>query len=405
MTEERSEEKDKRNKPKLKAKGSQAGSEKEEENIGSVGKEDWTFDGKKGYEKPSGTGADLRSKRKKESVEEITSERKEDIAAEIAGETTDESWEEETERVKSSPAPLEAEEKQEGIMEERAEEPPSEIEKFEIRHGMPEVDGEPAERSYSGDFREELARLEEKLLEKGFEPEAPPDSELVKDLKEKVADLSDKVDGFSEEMNDIEEEISLVISRMDRLERRKVNYEKVEEKLKELSALYDLLSSDVSPFIELGDLSKDSDKKGVGNHGTMNNLNHFNHGDHSEPFDEDVKRETTTPSDINERYDMEAMIDWIDFLYTKTSGNILGALDYYQELGWIEDDLKKNIQTYMEGMKLDISGESDEDRIIGEDGRVEKKEGDWRLSPEDHKESLRYIKAIKNGQKDKRGDE
>ncbi|MEF8873915.1 MAG: FlaD/FlaE family flagellar protein [Candidatus Thermoplasmatota archaeon] len=405
MEKENTNDKDK-SKSDLKSRAQSKKKKSDEEDIKSIGKEDWTFDGKKGYEKRK--GADLRTYRKKKSVDDITSGRKEDVVDEIAGEGADEEYRAErlqnqtVERTESPPPPRP--EPKEGEEKEREEEdeevkdeeiPPDQLNKFEIRHGMPEVKGETAEDPN----RRDRFRKEDRSLPEDRKATGSVDSELVKDLKEHVADLSDKVDAFSEELNDIDEEISLLISRMDRLEKREVNYEKVEEKLKELSALYDVLSSDVSPFIELGELAQPPGKEGTESPATMNNLNHLNQPNRMKNSEQTPSREEETNKkaqiDISERYDMEAMIDWIDFLYTKTGGNIQDALDYYLELGWIGQELKDNILTYTEGMKLDVR--EDSDMIIGEDGDVERNRGDWKLSPEDHKESLRYIEAIKRG--------
>ncbi|GEM_PF-5628371 len=400
-------------KPSLKSRLRSRDEDPDEEDIRSIGKDDWTFDGKKGYEKR--TGADLRSQRRKKRVDEITGGRKEDLVNEIAGESADEEYrverlQEQTIEKPSKPSPRPGfeGEKREGKKEKEEnrgsmdeESPSDQLDKFEIRHGMPEVEGKSAEDPNFQNRRR--YRMEERPLSEDMRPIGSIDSELVEDLKEHVADLSDKVDGFSDELNDIDEEISLLVSRMDRLEKREVNYEKVEEKLKELSALYDILSSDVSPFIELGELTHGSSEGGRREVSAGNNIDHINHLNHPNGLKSSRRSQRSSDDggeqsqdDISERYDMEAMIDWIDFLYTKTGGNIQDALDYYLELGWIGQDLKDNILTYTEGMKLDLEYE-EHDRIIGEDGDVQRGDKDWRLTPQDHKESLRYIKAIKNG--------
>ncbi|MBS3817762.1 MAG: hypothetical protein KGY76_09400 [Candidatus Thermoplasmatota archaeon] len=352
-------------------------SDAEEESLKSIGQEDWTFDGKKGYEKPSHSGPDVKTMRKKEEVDEITSERKEGMVDEITGDKyRSDRIQEQTIEGKERVPPPPSEPEETGSQEEEPIEE-KEIERYEIKHGMPDVAGKTAERRSRSKMDEEIPRGDEKR------PADPVNSRLVKDLKEEVSELSEKVDGFSEELNDIEEEISLLTSRMDRLEKREVNHEKVEEKLKELSALYDLLSTDVSPFMDLDYLGQEKEED--------------EEDEAPEPTPEEKREKELKEEQAKlEDYDMEAMIDWIDFLYKKTGGNLEDALDYYKELGWIGDPLKENILSYSEGIKTDIP--EDEDKIIGEDGSVEKGEGDWKLSPQDHKESLRYIQAIKNDQ-------
>ncbi len=381
-------EKKRKNAKTLKPKGE---SEEERESVKSIGKEDWTFDGKKGYEKPSHTGPDVETVRKKEEADEIATERKGDLAKEIAGDDEEYRAERMQDRTlqgsEKTPAPPETEpeeppEPQEPSESQETEPPEEEMEKYEIRHGMPDVEGETAEN-----LRQKRNQMEERPLPEDRRPADPVNSKLVKDLKDQISEFSDKVDEFSEELNDIDEEVSLLITRMDRLEKREVDQEKMEEKLKELSALYDLLSTDVSPFMEMDQLTeKESDSTEGSEEPEEDSEERQVKEEPEEVSDEDV-------SNI-EKYDMEAMIDWMDFLYQKTGGNIEDALSYYQELGWIDESLKKNILSYSEGIKTESLEE--EDKIIGEDGSVESSKGDWKLSPQDHKESLRYIQSIKN---------
>lgn len=439
-------------------------SDKGKGDVGSVGKEDWTFDGKKAYEKPSHTSPDVDSRRKKEEVDEITSERKKALAEDIAGDgdndlppsqrmqdqtpqeveeespppppppdepgesqsggtppppdEPDESELDETppppeepgepesdetppppdepdepESDETPPPPDEPDESEGSPDTEGSTGPPvtgfpeGEVEKYEIRHGIPDMEGETAEK---------LRRRGDQLMGGAF-PESgvssdPINSKLVKDLKDDVEDFSDKLDGFSEELNDIDEEVSLLITRMDKLEKQGVDQEKMEEKLKELSALYDLLSTDISPFMDMEDiLGDDHELEAEGE--IEEGEEEEDEGESFSPQEKQTKEQGVEISDI-ERYDMEAMIDWIEFLYPKTGGNLEDALSYYQELGWIEESLKESILSYAEGMKTDTLEE--EDKIIGEDGSVESSKGDWKLSSSDHKQSLRYIKAIKN---------
>ncbi|MFO8109184.1 MAG: FlaD/FlaE family flagellar protein [Thermoplasmata archaeon] len=225
------------------------------------------------------------------------------------------------------------------------------VEKYEIRHGIPNV---------TANTRGEHGRMYKSS-------KGPVDESMLSDVEEKIKEFSDQLEHVLIQLDTVEQKVSMFASRLDKLEKEEDNHEEFKEKLKELSALYDLLSSDISPFMD---------------------MEHF-----SKPSEEEARQSRDEVSEI-ERYDMEAMIDWIDFLHKKTGRNIGEVLAYYEELGWIEESLKENILSYSKGIKADIS--EDGDLIIGEDGEVESDEIDWRLSPEDHKKSLRFIRSIKN---------
>lgn len=425
---------------------------KEEDGVKKIGKDKLSFDGKRGYAQPSQTDVDTSNKRKEDKVDEITAERKEDLVDDIAGETK-----EEKEDIPPPPPPpsdlesdLAPEEKQEPEAEEQEEKMELEevlsddVERYEIKQQIPEVSGESAE------FLAEEEEDEEDLEEEETDAPKRTSQELVhpklfEKMNNRLERLSDKIDSFSErlddysdELTDLDEEMSLLTSRMEKVEDREVNYEKVEEKIKELSALYDLIASDVSPFMEL---DKDNSKNGENNHnGNPSNAEGAEksqdlmdisrrflsalRGNNSQNSSGDVKkasvpasrkvnsypsagidnRKVSQESSIEkeagegnpaEEYDIEALMDWIEFLYRKSGGRIEDALDYYVELNWIDEDLKELVIEYTEGMKLELNDPSSDDEIIGEDGTVKQKGADWRLSPKEHKESLKYIKSIK----------
>ncbi len=406
--EEKGKEPDERgSKPTLKpkSKNGENSEYKDDKNIDTIGSEDvWTFDGKKGYEKPSGTDMGVKDERQKEKVEEITADRKEELANKIAGEREDETPKKESRSsgIKSEretpPSESESEPELEPEPEEMEEVFSEDVERYEIRQEMPSVSGETAK-----DLGQDSEEEEEESND--APSESAVDQEEVEELKNQMEDLSQKVDNFSEEINelsqeltDIDEEISLLVSRMDKLEKRELNYSKVEEKLKELSALYDLLSSDVSPFMEL-DGSGQERRTGKVNRGLgnpeANPLDNPNQVRTSEKNKGNDSRKGDKPSNGGQKYDMKAVIDWVDFLYSKTGGNLEKALEYYEDQDWIGEDLKESILSSVEGMKFAEKRDDDGDKIIDSDGQVKETDGDWRLSPQDHKESLQYIEAIK----------
>ena len=231
--------------------------------------------------------------------------------------------------------------------------------KYEISHGMPTIIGNPESKidgqNYGGiDARQERA--------------------IIKRFEGQMKEVSDVVEEMILRLETVEKKLSEITSISETTGMTQENHQDFKEKIKELSALYDLLSSDVSPFLDMG-----------------------------KPQSSPPEKEASTekePSKI-EIYNMDALLDWIDFLVKKAGRNLSDILEYYRELGWIEDSLKENILSYSRGIKGDTTDNGDV--VISENGEVDPADTDWRLTPEDHKTSLKFIRAIhdKNATYDK----
>jgi len=71
------------------------------------------------------------------------------------------------------------------------------------------------------------------------------------------------------------------------------------------------------------------------------------------------------------------LLNWIEFLMERVGrNNLMDALDYYVDIGWISEDVRAEIMAYARGI----------------DYYVEKPT--WRLLPEDHTKSLLFIERL-----------
>ncbi len=71
------------------------------------------------------------------------------------------------------------------------------------------------------------------------------------------------------------------------------------------------------------------------------------------------------------------LLNWIEFLMERVGrNNLMDALDYYVDIGWISEDVRSEIMAYARGI----------------DYYVEKPT--WRLLPEDHTKSLLFIERL-----------
>ncbi len=75
----------------------------------------------------------------------------------------------------------------------------------------------------------------------------------------------------------------------------------------------------------------------------------------------------------------EAIVfEWLDFLLTVGGfGGATDALRYYQMLGWVSEDARATLETYLDGFP---------------DPRTS---GDGRLTVEDHRESLAFVAQLR----------
>ncbi len=110
-------------------------------------------------------------------------------------------------------------------------------------------------------------------------------------------------------------------------------------------------------------------------------LDHVNDSDSSEPEQQsNMKKVDSMVRLENLRADptsVVVLLNWIEFLMERVGrNNLMDALDYYVDIGWISEDVRAEIMAYARGI----------------DYYVEKPT--WRLLPEDHTKSLLFIERL-----------
>jgi archaellum component FlaD/FlaE len=238
-------------------------------------------------------------------------------------------------------------------------------------------------------------------------------------MQMKVAHLEEHTGVMRTDLAEIKESVSRMEIAVNDVEDIKEEYSNMEKSLRELSALYDLLSSYTNPFIENIDLPKRS--------GAASEPEEKEAAKNASSEDEDIAMEfEELSSDINPFVDdMDTkkgsrkkedliqgepavdinrdfwMLKWAKYISAKVRpSQVHKLLDYYRELGWIDKDIEEKMLTYFDGSKLDSQGEDmfDSDTIITEDGKVitEESEDAWKMSMDDHSKSLEFIGKIKS---------
>ncbi len=266
---------------------------------------------------------------------------------------------------------------------EKKEEP---IEKYKIELNIPDISGEtvvlkrgkeeekPKEEKPKKKKRKKKKK-EGKGMDEEYKEEISKITESIKDLQEEIDSLYSVTSNLSNDVSSISGKVSQMDSKVEELENVKDEYRKIEEMVRELSGLYDLITADINPFMEIESTPEEA-RPGKSRSGKK-------------------ERELGLGQEKTTELNNAAMIEWAEFLSERVPpAKIEDILNYYQDIDWIDQRIKKKVLSYMEGVKRGKgAAKGAKDKVISEDGEVVSE--DWRLTPKEHQKSLQYIKNIK----------
>ncbi|HJH29561.1 MAG TPA: flagella protein [Methanosarcinaceae archaeon] len=199
-------------------------------------------------------------------------------------------------------------------------------------------------------------------------PEVSPETDV------KISDIETKIDAFADAMVILHESIETMSSKTDELSQRT---EQFDQNIVDLAETTSNISTRVDD-LEKTDFSKMAQKAVV---------------ESSENEEEDKKnsvQDNVTEIKTKDGYpivrldsikgdpmSVVVLLNWIEFLMERVGrNNLMDALDYYVDIGWISEDVRFKIMAYARGI----------------DYYVEKPT--WRLLPEDHTKSLLFIERL-----------
>jgi len=193
--------------------------------------------------------------------------------------------------------------------------------------------------------------------------------EVVEDLRHTSSILEGDVRDLKGEM----ERISYLLKSLEGLRN---SLKDIESTVSELSGLYDLISANINPFIDIPPMKAREGPKGAQSVKRVDAA--FN--DVREVFEADDECPTAQGDQLaSEEYIMR----WTKFLIEKVGKEGLErTLDYYLEMNWIDESIMDRVFNMARGLSSPPRGE-------------EGKRTTWRLDAEDHIQSLDYIKRIK----------
>lgn len=300
---------------------------------------------------------------------------------------------------------------------------------YEITVGSPKLSGDGTtgeggvlqtvlRSNITGDLKPSLKEARLKKLEKN-----------ISDMQGKVSNLEETTGTMRSDLSEIKETVSRMEIAVADVEDIKEEYNNMEKSLRELSALYDLLSGYTNPFVEgveiprkasdkFEGVSIDDEIRGPGEALSEDELDRISADinpfiDDMEPSKPVVKTtpapETKEPAaplgeppepkkdQINSDF---WMLKWAKYLSDKVSQTQIGnLLDYYKDLGWIDEGIQEKMLNYFQGSRIDVTEDEmfEPDMIITEDGKVITEESDdaWKITMDDHTKSLEFIGKIK----------
>jgi archaellum component FlaD/FlaE len=195
--------------------------------------------------------------------------------------------------------------------------------------------------------------------------------EVVEDLKHTSSILQGDVRDLKAEM----ERINYLLKSLEGLRN---SLKDIETTVSELSGLYDMISANINPFIDIPPMRTKSEPRSAPVQQTKGQSSSY--VDPSDVFgsaEEEIVDDSSLESD-------EWILRWIKYLTDKVGTHQLGrTLDYYRRMNWIDETI---IQRINEASK----GTTAPEKYVEFDG-----EDSWRLDPEDHIKSLEFIKKIK----------
>jgi archaellum component FlaD/FlaE len=295
--------------------------------------------------------------------------------------------------------------------------------KYEIAVGSPALSGE---GTTGGVLQSVLKPNVTEGLKSGLkEARLSKVESTITDMQSKLQNLEETTNSMKGELTDIKETVSRMEIAMNDVEDIREEFTNMEKSLRELSALYDLLSGYTNPFIDAHEIPKREPEDGSsiawdaekspGQKAAKGEIPAEELDGMSKdvnPFVDDVGPSKARPADAKMAGPAEQvapptssinrelwMLKWAKYLSEKVRpSQVPKLLRYYKELDWIDGAMEEKMLTYLEGSRIQGGEAGDEDTIITEDGKVmtSEPEDGWKMNIEDHSRSLEFIGKIKS---------
>jgi len=256
--------------------------------------------------------------------------------------------------------------------------------------------------------------------------------------------------GGMERLDNVERTLNDVVNRLNSLDKFtesvkgdiktvKESISSMESTMRELTSLYDLISSQINPFIDI-DIAKGKEEEKTQEEVVQAELDAIfekPEGQTSEELPEEMPVDTTLPTEIQpppqqvqvsqlaplprvarlteigaDPMCWVALLRWIEFLLERVKRDQLSSLlSHYVKIGWISDGIRSQIISEIRGIKptptmvsgLEASKTTKDGDVVmayqketlrTEEAQI-RAEDDWKLTIDDHLKSLIFIERIR----------
>jgi hypothetical protein len=283
------------------------------------------------------------------------------------------------------------------------------VERYEVRIGPPVVSGRKVKPLRTPEEKVEKPRELKPPGQQGVSPYTQSGisssslsvagTQQIYKIEDDLRRTRDIVEDLKHNMGIMEGDVKDLKGEMDRmsyllrsLEGLKNAMKDIESTVSELSGLYDLISANINPFVEIQPLQsrdkviKPTMVKEVPETG-KEGPEEFQEID--DIFDEEMEEEEE-PEQEWAGPDLESeewILRWTKFLMEKVGKEGLEkTLDYYVDLGWIDEDLTDKVLEIARG-------------TVGPRVHTEGKKATWRMDAEDHVKSLEFIRRVRKNRR------
>ena len=189
---------------------------------------------------------------------------------------------------------------------------------------------------------------------------------MSEDTESKVSEIEEKLDAFSQALSLLNDNVNDINTQLE------TNTKQIEENKDNLSDINELNSSIIERLDRIETILS-SEKP-------LNDIDMSNEQDITSIETPLVKLETIKADPTR----VIVLLNWIEFLIEKVGrNNLMDALDYYIDIGWISEDVRLEILAYARGIDYNIEKPT------------------WKLLPEDHTKSLLFIERLSGRKIDK----
>jgi archaellum component FlaD/FlaE len=205
------------------------------------------------------------------------------------------------------------------------------------------------------------------------------DPTVIKRIQWRLSRIEDFEASIGAAIQEIKESIAkLELTRAELDEMRK-GYVTVERTMHELAALYDLISSNINPFVDAAEEQKAISAK----------IMKRSMGITAAAMPEYKTEETYSPDTWT--------VKWAEYLLERIPKKKIPALlEHYIDIGWLDDETKEKVENCIKGIsEIDLGIKAHEAEEEVPEGEEAKKPDWWKLPIDTHVKSLRFIEKIR----------